>query len=597
MFFCCAGEIAQADKTQLSAKAWIKSNAQPERKNERNVRGNIGLLRSEEKQRRPSQKQDANGIFSAPGRSVAYGSSGCFRDEPGSPTSPRVFVPQVVEFHLDRDGVAASEPYTKGRSDGGKEKYVAKFPSATSLDLSIRTSHVQAPADSPSSLNASSGLAARRNFIMQGKALNVITGPMEEEEEKALSSKSPKSPRNQKKSIRWVDNFGEFYDLGKQVMPSCHKGMQILHATRRSDNLEVVVKVRLKNDAAGRKNRKGSWLGGAEFMLNLPPRLHIARIFDVVEDRDAYYVVMEKVSGKDLFEAISGKVLLPTDEVKDIIFQILAALADLHAQGQIHKDLKLENVMIDRPPPIPESSRKVSYGQSRGSSKAPHSPMSATSATPVSVKLIDFDTLEQYEAKTPKAARDVLGTNQYIAQEAYDGQYSPASDIFAAGVIGYRLLTGKYPFKSDIFDDKPGENWVGSPKMLEIRSKVCDFQIKWTYPAFESQPEAGNLLQRMLAQAARDRPSAKEALQHPWLARASSALASPKSSAGGSAKGGSSKGADARRFSDVTPGGPRCAYEPSFREADVHLGVRRPKTGGATCTSATFSFSSMSLAP
>jgi len=536
-----------------------------------------------------------------------------------------VFVPQAVEFNLDRDGAAASEPYTKGRSAAGKEKDVAKFPSVTSQETqatagtnpqsnrsesssrssssssaekedamlaqrrsakkgttgSVASSNTQrsmrasrsegamnmaqllvkesaqaehgsgegsarAPPDSPSSPNASSGLAARRNFIMQGKALNVITGPMEEEEE-ALSSK--------KKSIRWVDNFGEFYDLGKQVMPSFHKGMQILHATRRSDNLEVVVKVRLKNDAAGRKNRKGSWLGGAEFMLNLPPRVHIARIFDVVEDRDAYYVVMEKVSGKDLFETISGKVLLPTDEVKDIIFQILAALADLHAQGQIHRDLKLENVMIDRTLPIPESSRKVSYFPSRGSPKAPHSPMWATSATPVSVKLIDFDTLEQYEAKAPKAARDVLGTNQYIAQEAYDGQYSPASDIFAAGVIGYRLLTGRYPFKSEIFDDKPGENWVGSPKMLEIRSKVCDFQIKWTYAAFESQPEAGNLLQRMLAQAARDRPSAKEALQHPWLARASSVLASPKSSAGGSGKGGSSKKAAARRFSDFTPGG------------------------------------------
>jgi len=72
MFFCCAGEIAQADKTQLSAKACIKSDAQPERKSERNVRGNIGLLRSEEeKQRRPSQKQDANGNFSAPGRSAS----------------------------------------------------------------------------------------------------------------------------------------------------------------------------------------------------------------------------------------------------------------------------------------------------------------------------------------------------------------------------------------------------------------------------------------------------------------------------------------------------------------------------------------------
>jgi len=367
------------------------------------------------------------------------------------------------------------------------------------------------PLGGAASSSKGTGLAARRNFSTSGKKqLRVTTHPAT-------------SPRPQKKSIRIVNNFTDYYDLGGEVMPSCHRGMQVLHAVRKSNGTEVVVKVRSKAEPAGRKRRKAQWLAGAEFMLNLPPRCNIARIYEVLEDTKAYYVVMEKVAGRDLFESISGKATLPMVEIKEILTQILTALADLHAQGHIHKDLKLENVMLDRTPPTTDTVNRRSWKDSSKSSGT----MSPSSPSPLSVKIIDFDTLECYETKTPKQAKDVLGTNQYIAQEAYDGQYSPASDIFAAGVIGYRLLTGKYPFKSDIFDDKPGENWVGSPKMQEIRAKVCGFKIKWNHPAFEEEPASCDLLQRMLGMSARDRPSAQEALEHPWLSARIPYMAAP----------------------------------------------------------------------
>ncbi|CAE7718387.1 prkC, partial [Symbiodinium necroappetens] len=89
------------------------------------------------------------------------------------------------------------------------------------------------------------------------------------------------------------------------------------------------------------------------------------------------------------------------------------------------------------------------------------------------VKLIDFDTVEEWNSTGPKS-KHVLGTDQYIAPEAYEGKYSPASDIFAVGVIAYKILTGSFPYNGRLFDDKPGENWVGSPKMKEIRQKLCD---------------------------------------------------------------------------------------------------------------------------
>jgi len=358
----------------------------------------------------------------------------------------------------------------------------------------------------------SAGLASRRKFApstSKQERLLVVT------KREALCGQSPLH------GIRAVPDFSAQYTLGGEVMPSCHKGMQVLHAKHNSTGADVVIKIRFKRESFRNRDEENDWRSSTEFMLNLPSCSNIAQLYEVLEDEKAYYVIMEKVSGRDLFESISGQDLLPLTEVKEIIAQILAALVELHGGGRIHKDLKLENIMLDRTPSrqLSGSTTCSSPCKSTGSGKAT-SPVS-----PVSVKIIDFDTVEEFVPETPKRTKDVLGTDQYIAQEAYDGNYSPASDMFAVGVIAYRLCTGKFPFKSDIFDDKPGENWVGSPKMKEIRGKLRGFKIKWTYRAFEMEPQACDLLRSMLAVREFDRPTAREALVHPWLARTSSAMA------------------------------------------------------------------------
>eukprot|EP00435_Cladocopium_sp_Y103_P054433 s345_g17.t1 len=133
-----------------------------------------------------------------------------------------------------------------------------------------------------------------------------------------------------------------------------------------------------------------------------------------------------------------------------------------HASGRIHKDLKAENVMVDLP----------AAESPKGRANRKERLMDGGDAqSPASVKLIDFDTVEDWEPTSPKA-KDVLGTDGYIAPEAYLGDYSPASDIYSIGVVMYKLLTGRFPSREDIFDDKPGENWVGSPAMKRIHERL-----------------------------------------------------------------------------------------------------------------------------
>uniref|UniRef100_A0A7S4PWY8 Protein kinase domain-containing protein n=1 Tax=Alexandrium monilatum TaxID=311494 RepID=A0A7S4PWY8_9DINO len=322
-----------------------------------------------------------------------------------------------------------------------------------------------------------------------------------------------------RRRIKRCENFTELYRIGGEVMPSVHRDMEIRWGvSRNAEREEVVIKIRHKRGSFHSSSDESSWRASTEMMLNLPQCSGIARIHDVFEDKDAYYVVMEKVGGMDLFETLQAEGKLPVEEVKEILRQLLEAVSELHESGCIHKDLKLENVMFSRrgffvQQPLhsttPTGGGAVASRQRRAS--APQA------AAPSSVKLIDFDTVEEWTPKSPKAA-DVLGTDQYIAPEAYEGRYSPASDIFAVGVIGYRLLTGNFPFRAHIFDDQPGENWVGSPKMKEIKDRLHSERIDWRHPIFNAERGLQHLIARMLAAKETLRPSAREVLNDPSLA-------------------------------------------------------------------------------
>jgi len=313
-----------------------------------------------------------------------------------------------------------------------------------------------------------------------------------------------------KRRIQWTDRVGELYSLRGVVFPSSHPAMEVRHATRLADGENVVIKVRDKRESFISSKEEKDWRMNTEFMLNIPKSGCIVQLFDVLEDSQNYYVVMEKATGQDLFETLDCNGRLPIFDCKEIIRQLLTAVAELHGRGCIHKDLKLENVMVDRSPTkLMSSWNSVSTACSVPEPPEPQSPV---------VKLIDFDTVEEWTPQgSGKGPKSVVGTDQYIAQEAYAGRYSPASDVFAVGVIAYRLLTGQFPFHPSIFDDEAGENWVGSPKMKQIQERLQGFRINWDLEPFPTETLACDLCASMLAVDETERPKAAQALQHAWL--------------------------------------------------------------------------------
>mmetsp|Transcript_7949 Transcript_7949/g.16143 ORF Transcript_7949/g.16143 Transcript_7949/m.16143 type:complete len:377 (+) Transcript_7949:81-1211(+) len=356
-----------------------------------------------------------------------------------------------------------------------------------------------------------------------------------------LNTKLDKSnnQENPHRGIRKVTpaHVSKLYRLGERVMESTNAGMDVLYGTRLSDGLPVVVKTRKRPESFKSPQIEREWRRTTEVQLNMPVTEKLCQFYDVLETDRCYYIVMEKVEGEDLFE-LMAKTTPTMEDGREIVRQTLEALDILHKAGRIHKDIKIENLMVEIPDMESPKARRILEERDRQRAQAsmgrtasmPTQPMGRTGSmdgfasmnrtescgSPACAKLIDFDTVEDWEPSSPKA-KEVLGTDGYIAPEAYLGEYSPASDIYAAGVVMYKVLTGVFPTREEIFDDRPGENYVGSPAMLRIHERLKHEVVDFTTPPFDKDTLAADLCAKLLKFSAIDRPSAEEALRHEWF--------------------------------------------------------------------------------
>ena len=137
------------------------------------------------------------------------------------------------------------------------------------------------------------------------------------------------------------------------------------------------------------------------------------------ETRSRVYLVMEWVEGRLLRTILSEQGKLPRERALRIAVGICEALDYIHSQGVVHRDLKPENIMVD---------------------------------TEDRVKLIDFGIASLAGARrlTFGKLSQVVGTPDYISPEQVKGKRGDArSDIYAAGVMLYEMLTGTTPFPGD----------------------------------------------------------------------------------------------------------------------------------------------------
>jgi serine/threonine protein kinase len=148
--------------------------------------------------------------------------------------------------------------------------------------------------------------------------------------------------------------------------------------------------------------------------LNHP---NIVTVYDFGEEGEVAYFVMEFIQGHELKEYLDSGVQFPIAKSLGYMIDLLGALDYAHSQGIVHRDIKPANIMID------QSGR---------------------------LKLTDFGVVKMLDNQEGTQAGTMVGTPGYMSPEQILGTgVSPRSDIFAAGVILYQLLTWKKPFTGD----------------------------------------------------------------------------------------------------------------------------------------------------
>ncbi|WP_437619904.1 protein kinase domain-containing protein [Sorangium sp. So ce1151] len=156
---------------------------------------------------------------------------------------------------------------------------------------------------------------------------------------------------------------------------------------------------------------------------------HIARVIDVgTLDSGAAYMVLEYLTGDDLGHVLQTRGPLPLVEAADYLLQACEALAEAHARGIIHRDLKPKNLFLTRRPDGTPLLKVLDFG------------LSKFIATGDSVK----------EASLT-ATGLIMGSIHYMSPEQIRSlKYADVrTDIWALGVILYRMLTGRHPFEGD----------------------------------------------------------------------------------------------------------------------------------------------------
>jgi len=144
---------------------------------------------------------------------------------------------------------------------------------------------------------------------------------------------------------------------------------------------------------------------------------NVCRMFDLGEEKGMHYITMEYVRGEDLKSMIRMTGQLGLGTTINIAKQVCEGLTEAHRLGVVHRDLKPQNIMIDK------------EGNAR---------------------IMDFGIARSLEAKRITGAGVIIGTPEYMSPEQVEGkEVDCRSDIYSLGVILYEMVTGQLPFEGD----------------------------------------------------------------------------------------------------------------------------------------------------
>ncbi|XP_074651210.1 uncharacterized protein LOC141905968 isoform X2 [Tubulanus polymorphus] len=269
-----------------------------------------------------------------------------------------------------------------------------------------------------------------------------------------------------------VGNYLLGKTIGEGSFAKVKEGMHTL--TGEKVAVKVIDKKKAREDSYVRKNlrREGK-------ILQMVRHDNVAQLYEIMETENCYYLVVELCEGGDLMEHICQRKRLEEKEVLRYMKQIISAVDYLHKAGILHRDLKVENLLLGAENNI----KIIDFGLSNN--------VKVTHANDGNCKFEEFCVTQ-------------CGSPAYAAPELLGNKkYGPQVDVWSIGVNMYAMLTGNLPFTVHPFNIKQLHNKMihGDMNPLpELVSKDCkDFVTKLLIP----EPEK--------------RMTLKQAMHHPWI--------------------------------------------------------------------------------
>ena len=206
---------------------------------------------------------------------------------------------------------------------------------------------------------------------------------------------------------------------------------------------------------------------------------NIVKIYEFFDTPIYYYIVTEYCKKGELFAYIKNK--YNEKQLSVLFYQVFSGLVYLHEKKILHRDLKLENLMVS------EIEKDV-----------------ITEEEYFWIKIIDFGTAKIFEKN--RAEKLVIGSSYYMAPEIFKQRYNEKCDTWSVGVILYMTLVGAAPFDGKTDDDIIRKIKIGTYNKSDARY-------------VEHSEEVKDLVSKLLEKNKTKRLSAKEALNHPWFDR------------------------------------------------------------------------------
>ena len=267
-------------------------------------------------------------------------------------------------------------------------------------------------------------------------------------------------------------NLDDIYDV-KEKLGSGKFGLVKLGINKK-DGKKVAIKIMSKKEM---KTEDLELVRSEIEILKICQHPNIIQLYDVFENIDYFYIIMEHCGGGDLDDYLKKRNFkLSESHVCTLVHKICAAVFYIHSYGIAHRDLKPENILM------------------------------TDDTDDADIRIVDFG-LSKIIGPEEKCT-EPYGTLTYVAPEVLlEYPYTKAVDLWSVGVMTYLMLTSRLPF------DDPNSEY-------EIARKVVEDCPSYSQKRWEGiSNEAKNFVQRLLERNVNKRMTIKEALTHPWITK------------------------------------------------------------------------------